>query len=458
MPRRVLGRSRPLTFIAMVVVSASLAALASAVGCAFQRSGLRAQTCSSDAECDDGNPCSDDFCNPDGLCDGVANDGNSAGLVQVPGDCQHLACVAGLPVGEPAPDDVPANPCLDARCDGGQLTSDNRPEGTPCTEGAGSGTCDGAGICIIACTPQNAATVCDDGEPCTLDSCNLALAACERQGLDNQPAPDAEQVAGDCSAILCIAGASASVADDNDLPVDGIECTDDVCAAGVPGNPPSAAETACGASLALFCDGFGACVGCVNDGNCGVTTDCAIFDCLPDNSCTVTHPSSGTLTTDQSGLAQCRVRVCNGTGGIVVVNAAPNATCTDNSMCTGDDRCNTSGVCVPGADPCATTPNCNQGCNPANGMCNVQKGVGAYCTDNLYCNGSDTCNAGGSCVPSGVNPCGSPTGGNCLSSCDEDDNDCNDPDPANTCCNFGGSAGECNSSGGCIAEVGGNCT
>ena len=55
-------------------------------------------------------------------------------------------------------------------------------------------------------------------------------------------------------------GGAANVVNDVDLPDDGNQCTDDVCAAGVPSNPPLASGTTCRQSGGTQCDGAGACV------------------------------------------------------------------------------------------------------------------------------------------------------------------------------------------------------
>ena len=68
------------------------------------------------------------------------------------------------------------------------------------------------------------------------------------------------QMPGDCQVVVCDgAGATTSQADDGDLPVDGLECTDDVCMAGVPSNPPVTVGTPCG--MDGMCDAMGQCVG-----------------------------------------------------------------------------------------------------------------------------------------------------------------------------------------------------
>jgi hypothetical protein len=72
----------------------------------------------------------------------------------------------------------------------------------------------------------------------------------------------------DCRLGVCDgSGALTTRTDDTDLPVDGNACTDDVCAAGVASNPPTAAGRACGMA-GMQCNGAGLCVECVRGSDC----------------------------------------------------------------------------------------------------------------------------------------------------------------------------------------------
>ena len=83
------------------------------------------------------------------------------------------------------------------------------------------------------------------------------------------------QAAGDCKSSVCNgAGGIAVVADNNDLPGDGNECTSDVCASGSPSNPPAPAGAAC-SSGGIVCNGNGQCGACVSGDSkycCGFKT------------------------------------------------------------------------------------------------------------------------------------------------------------------------------------------
>src|SRR6185503_16844000 len=83
----------------------------------------------------------------------------------------------------------------------------------------------------------------------------------------------------------------------------------------------------------------------------------------------------------------------------------------DGNPCT-DDECNGNGTCI---HPSNTNP----------------------CTDNVFCNGADTC-GGGSCSVHAGNPCSGADGdGDCSESCNEAANACTAPDPDGSACGDG---------------------
>ncbi len=327
----------------------------------------------------------EDSCSADGLCDQVPVDA-TASLVQVPFDCQLLRCSDGREVVVPDDSDVPTNPCVDASCSGGELSETVKPDGTLCELGQGTGSCQG-GECVVECGDDP--TVCDDDNPCTVDSCNVAAKVCEHEKLDNEPTPN--QVDGDCLLQLCSAGQLQQVADDNDLPVDGNPCTDDLCNMGVPNNPPVVADTPCGNDA--FCDGNGNCIGCDQPSDCdGQDTVCRWRTC-ENQVCGVAYAPQGTVV---QPLGPCQQQQCDGQGN----------------------------------EETATVPN------------------GTGCDDGTYCNGTDTC-LGGNCSNHAGNPCSGPDNdADCAESCDEGGGNCSAADPQGSPCNSG--AGLCDNAGNCV--------
>jgi len=184
------------------------------------------------------------------------------------------------------------------------------------------------------------------------------------------------QTPGDCLKVVCDgAGSSMTVTDDTNVPVDGNDCTADLCTGGVPSNPPLPAETPCGTGL--VCDGKGDCVGCV------VATDC---------------PGADTT---------CQWRTCDsGTCGFAT--AADGTTCDDGDPDTVDDVC-TGGVCA-GTNLCAgvtctAQDQCHLAgtCDYATGICsNPTQPDGTACDDGNPETVNDVCTAG---VCAGVNLC-----------------------------------------------------
>lgn len=85
---------------------------------------------------------------------------------------------------------------------------------------------------------------------------------------------------------------------------------------------------------------------------------------------------------------------------------ANNAACSNGLFCDGNETCNATLGCQSG-----TAPNCNDAfactadsCNEATDSCNNTPN-NALCADALFCNGAETCSASVGCV-AGTDPCG----------------------------------------------------
>lgn len=120
------------------------------------------------AMCDDGNPCTDDICDPD-----------------QPGECLHLDNTEPCNDGDPC---TAADQCESGSCSGGE---------TPCTEPCDSGECvpveDG-----YSCEPAEDGTPCDDGKDVTAwDQCQLGVCMgyCETAG---EPGAPCTEVSDEC--------------------------------------------------------------------------------------------------------------------------------------------------------------------------------------------------------------------------------------------------------------------
>ena len=220
----------------------------------------------------------------------------------------------------------------------------------------GSLICDGASNCVQCLT----ATTC----PGTDTECHTRSCISGQCGITNAAAgtPVAAQTARDCKKNVCSGGATVTVNDDTDLPVDGNPCTSDVCTAGTPSNPKVSAGTTCGTNT--ICDGQGACVSCLTASSCpGTDTECHHRTCT-NGACGVANTTQGTpLTTQTPG--DCKQVQCDGQGG--------TATAVDNTDKPVDGLACTDDICTAGV---ASNPNLS---------------AGTACGTNLMCNGTGAC-------------------------------------------------------------------
>jgi hypothetical protein len=309
----------------------------------------------------DGNECTEDLC----AAGTPSNPPVAAGTpvqAQTPGDCQENQCDGAGGVTSAALDtDVPVDgmECTADLCTAGVPSNPPLPSGAGCSEGGGQ-YCDGAGACVecvVASTCPGQDTECQ-ARTCAANACGFSYA----------PAGTvvSMQMAADCQVITCDgAGGLTSVADDTDLPIDGAQCTDDVCTAGAPSNPPLPSGAACNEGGGQYCDGAGACVECVVASTCpGQDTECEMRACVA-NACGFSYPPAGTPVSTQTP-GDCLVNACDGAGGVtsVVSNLdvpVDGDDCTDDictsgvpsnplsalgTMCSGG-MCDGAGACVP---------------------------------------------------------------------------------------------------------------
>jgi concanavalin A-like lectin/glucanase superfamily protein/uncharacterized protein DUF2341 len=261
-------------------------------------------TCLQDADCNDNIDCTADSCNVQaGTCERVPNDG----LCPDDGDFCNGNEICDTQTG-----------CIGS--------------GDPCTGGGQS--CDAANSRCVDCLADGD---CDDLIGCTDDSCNLATGSCVYAPND------------------------ANCPDDN-LHCNGTEYCDSSADCTNSGDPCSA--------LSLPCDEINdVCVTCGD----GVASDTQGEDCDPaapqnDNCCDVT---TCTWTADGdadpqsqcSGAPECRVDVCDGSGGCDLVDEQEGVLCTqDPDFCNGAEECQ-SGVCVSPGNPCPVEGDCDEDLN-----------------------------------------------------------------------------------------------
>jgi hypothetical protein len=128
---------------------------------------------------------------------------------------------------------------------------------------------------------KNDPSLCDDGNPCTRDTCD-SDGFCSKEE-DNTLVPD-----------------------------DSNPCTEDVCSGGSAENTPVLDGVKCGFMDQLQCTG-GKC-NCTMAAECGTDTACTKYACM-DQACQENQEPDGTFV-DQAGLEDCRKNVCDGAGKI----------------------------------------------------------------------------------------------------------------------------------------------
>ena len=336
--------------------------------------------------CDDAVGCTADRCDetldecvftPD---DGLCTDGPD-GRCDPETDCQYPVCT---------PVTCTAGPCQTAVCEGDLCVREN--------------LCGGSEMCCGgACVPMG----CDDGNPCTDDSCGAG--GCVNAN-NTDPCSDGDAcTTGDrCGGGSCNGGGALNCNDGN-------ACTDDSC---VPAtgcrntNNTRTCDDGNACTTTDRCSG-GACVGSgtlnCNDGNvctddsCVPATGCRNTNntrtCDDGNACTLTDRCSGgacvgtgapdcddgNLCTDDSCVPATGCRNTNNT-----------RSCDDGNACTDPDQCS-GGACTGTPISCNDFQECtSDSCNPASGCVNIPR-TGEFCGG---CE-TGTCNSGGTCIGGG---------------------------------------------------------
>jgi hypothetical protein len=302
-------------------------------------------------------------CNPGtGTCSSPPAAAGTAVGSQTAGDCHKSQCDgAGHIVAAVDDTDVPndGNSCTQDSCSAGNPVFTPAAINTACAQSGGS-FCDGAGACV-AC---NSASQCAGSDTeCQTRTCSAH--ACGMAFVPNGQAL-AAQTAGDCHQLQCNgAGGTTSAVDDGDVPVDGNQCTADVCTAGTPSNPATVAGSSCGGGV---CNGAGMCTGCGTAADCpGVDSACASRTCTA-GACGMAFVAAGTDAGGQTA-GDCHKNVCDGAGN-QISDVDSSDVPVDGNQCTGD-------VCSGG------TP--SNPFLPAASACNAS--------------GGNSCDGAGACVP-----------------------------------------------------------
>ncbi len=348
-------------------------------GCMYTKIPNCGQTgCQVDAQCNDGNSCTTDYCKG-GTCLNIA----------IP-NCGQTGCSS------------------DAQCDDGIKCSIDKCQFDP----TGMGTCTHSGDLSqkgICCDPFMNSITCYDGNPCTADSCGMNF-QCQYLPMPGCGGPGCKTNT-DCN--------------DNNA------CTQDMCA----GGQCAYSGIACGSSdpcMLASCDpATGMCISTPIPG-CGQTGCTSDAQCDDGNLCTVDAcalSSAGGTCVHKADLTMPGV-CCDPTSSMP-------STCNDNNACT-QDICGPDSMCqflqMPGCTvKCTADKDCTAGDVCTLAKCDVPSGVCLYGTIPNCCNPA-YCDDGNPCTTDG---CDASTGGctwtpipGCTKPCDP--TMCNDGNPCTT--------------------------
>ncbi len=330
--------------------------------------------CNVNSDCDDGNPCTVDGCDPLGGCintpiaAGLCDDGNACTSDDhcAKGYCLGVTIACNDNEACSLDGCVPATGCVFLPL-----------QGPACTDGNACTTND---LCVNgACTgtPKN----CDDGKPCTADTCKATTGKCDHVALAEGTTCTADGSA--CTIDACVGGACNHSAIVPGLcRIDGACLKTGVGELGVPclGCVPDVSQTAWSVLIGATCSDGNACTqddGCLASGVClGVAVSCD-----DGNPCT---------------LDVCNPLAASSSGSSPCLFAPSAASCDDGDPCTTADTCaagqcaGTPIVCDDGnactLDSCLSHVGCQTATAPSNTPCGSD---GFACT-------SDVC-AGSSC-------------------------------------------------------------
>jgi hypothetical protein len=257
---------------------------------------------------------------------------------------------------------------LDSDCD----------DGDPCT----ADTCNSTSN-VCQHTPVTNGTACDDGNACTpVDTCQAGF--CTGSNPVTCAAPDQCHDAGVCDPSTGIC--SNPPKDDGTGCDDGEACTyNDTCSSGVcAGTPITCTSDTC---TTQTCNGTSSCTVTPNTGDpCDDANACTFNDI-----CSSSGVCGGTPITCTSDT--CTTQTCNGTSSCTVT---PNTgdPCDDGNACTFNDVCSSGGVCGGTTITC-TNDQCNtRTCNGTSSCTVTPKADGTSCSDDGFACTIDGCKAG----------------------------------------------------------------
>jgi N-acetylneuraminic acid mutarotase len=251
--------------------------------------------------------------------------------------------------------------------------------------------CDGNGGCKARVPPPSV----DDNNPCTVDQCTEPSGVARHVKVpDGTSCSDGNACNGLdlCKTGVCKPGTAIIIPDD------GNPCTIKKCdpVLGIVVTPAPAGSSC---SNGNACDGAETCDGA---GRCQAGAPLAIDD---HNVCTVDacDPATGAthvVSWPDDGNPCTTAIACDPVMGSTQAPSAAGASCSDGNACNGVETCDGHGACLPGIaltvddhNPCTI-----DSCNPASGAAHSFVIGGASCADGNLCNGQELCDGRGVCV------------------------------------------------------------
>ncbi|MBI5543575.1 MAG: hypothetical protein HY901_06780, partial [Deltaproteobacteria bacterium] len=262
--------------------------------------------------------------------------------------------------------------------------------------------------------------------------CTNAITACQTRSCDQgkcgvvnkaNNTPLATQTPGDCKAQVCDgSGKVKTLHDDTDVFDDQNPCTEDLCEAGEPVNSPAAARTDCASGgTGKLCDGNGACVACLVQGDCQTGT-CLQNQCVSatcgnqtldaGEACDGANLNGHSCLTEgfASGILSCKADCTLDTLGCVAAPDCGNGTINAGEACDGDNlngkTCTGEGFasgaltcndnCTLNTTACVPLPSCGNDTAEGTEVCDGDDLRGETCVHLGFASGALTCN--GNCT------------------------------------------------------------
>jgi hypothetical protein len=397
--------------------------------------------------CNDNNPCTSDSCVPGKGC----THANNAAPCTDSNECTTSdTCVAGVCVGGPGLNCDDGNLCTNDLCDpntGCKYAYNQAPcdDGNKCTSGD---ACQG-GTCV-----GSQQLKCDDFNPCTTDSCDKVFGC--KYDLNTLPCNDGNACTKNdvCSNGVC-SGEAVTCNDSNLCTSDACDAKQGCLYTPVSGpcddnNPCTTSDFCqlgkCMPGQGTNCDDGNTCTKdtCAANGSCshsnldGLACDdgneCTVNDVCVGAACSGTgNPSCCLKDADCDDGNACTKDICVLETGQCVSQEAPMnglACNADSNGCTAGDSCQ-DGLCKVGqpVDCSGSGDSCNGAACQSTGLqtykCLKQpKAKGTPCDDGKFCTENDACDGLGACGAGIPLDCSKFSGGCISGACNETTDKC----------------------------------